>query len=219
MDCSHCDSSGLDSPNSSWTTARLKEYLRRKQRGQVNGKKPILLNVIISTDIFTSHASGCVVAARSADPARTSLRLRCNLSLFRQLSIESGFHHLANRSQLHAFSQGPCLFCFIVHSHSIGDRRTETCAEVAGTKRKEMKRKNRWHCICFQEATSLPCFAMIGNGRVHRLLNTRRKVKICRRSAGLLHRTVLSLTREFAPSSRRRATNQRFLSSLDSGKL
>ena len=32
MDCSDCDSSGLDSPNSSWSIARLKEYLRRKKR-------------------------------------------------------------------------------------------------------------------------------------------------------------------------------------------
>ena len=32
MDYSDCDSSGLDSPNSSWSTARLKEYLRGKKR-------------------------------------------------------------------------------------------------------------------------------------------------------------------------------------------
>ena len=32
MDCSDCDSSGLDSPNSSWSIARLKQYLRRKKR-------------------------------------------------------------------------------------------------------------------------------------------------------------------------------------------
>ena len=69
----------------------------------------------------------------------------------------------------------------------------------------------RWHRICFQEATSFPCFAMIGTGRVHRLLGTRRKVKIFRRKRSL-HRTVLSLTREFAPSS------PCFLNSLDSGK-
>ena len=80
------------------------------------------------------------------------------------------------------------------------------------------KKKHQWHCMCFQGATSFPCFAMIGNGRVYRLLGTRRKVKLFRRKCSL-HRTVLSLTREFAPSSRRRATNQCFLSSLDSGKL
>ena len=32
MDCSDCDSSGLDSPNSSWSIAHLKEYLRGKKR-------------------------------------------------------------------------------------------------------------------------------------------------------------------------------------------
>ena len=34
MDCSDCDSSGLDSPNSSWSIARLKEYLRRKKEAK-----------------------------------------------------------------------------------------------------------------------------------------------------------------------------------------
>ena len=121
------------------------------------------------------------------------------------------FHHLANGSQLHAFSLGRAFLYFVIHAHSIGDRRTETSS--CGR-----KKKHRWHCICFQGVTSFPCFAMIGNGRVHRLLGTRRKVKIFRRKRSL-HRTALSLTREFAPSSQRRATNQCFLSSLDSGKL
>ena len=129
------------------------------------------------------------------------------------------FHHLANGSQLHAFSQGCAFLCFIVHAHSIGDRRTETSSYGRKKRKKEKKKKkHRWHCICFQEASSFPCFAMIGNGRVHRLLGTRRKVKIFRRKRSL-HRTVLSLTREFALSSQRRATNQCLLSSLDSGKL
>ena len=125
------------------------------------------------------------------------------------------FHHLANGSHLHAFSQGRAFLCFVVHAHSIGDRRTETSS--CGRKKKK-KKEHRWHCMCFQGATSFPCFAMMGNGRVHRLLGTRRKVKNFRRKCSL-HRTVLSLTREFAPSSRRKATNQCFLSSLDSGKL
>ena len=86
------------------------------------------------------------------------------------------FHHLANGSQLHAFSQGCAFLCFVVHAHSIGDRRTETSSY--GRKKKKKKKKHRLHCICLQEATSFPCFAMIGNGRVHRLLGTRRKVKI-----------------------------------------
>ena len=136
MHCSDCDSSGLDSPNSSWSMARLKEYLRRKKRPSKREKKPSFLNVIISTDIVTSNpffffffffffisfsflflscllciifliyrnaarqvllyffcnpvwmhtvcsvASGYIACwpARLADPSRTSLRLRCNLS-------------------------------------------------------------------------------------------------------------------------------------------
>ena len=36
LDCSECDSSGLDHPNSSWSNARLKDYLKKK-RPQVNG--------------------------------------------------------------------------------------------------------------------------------------------------------------------------------------
>ena len=57
MDYSDCDSSGLDSPNSSWSMARLKEYLRRKKRPSKREKKPSFFNVIISTDIVTSNPS------------------------------------------------------------------------------------------------------------------------------------------------------------------
>ena len=42
MDCSDCDSSGLDSPNSSWSIARLKEYLRRKKRPSKREKAELL---------------------------------------------------------------------------------------------------------------------------------------------------------------------------------
>ena len=38
-DCSECDSSGLDHPNSNWSIARLKKYLRKKKRPQLNCKK------------------------------------------------------------------------------------------------------------------------------------------------------------------------------------
>ena len=57
MDCSDCDSSGLDSPNSSWSIARLKEYLRRKKMPSKREKKPSFWNVnSISTDV-TSNPS------------------------------------------------------------------------------------------------------------------------------------------------------------------
>ena len=47
------------------------------------------------------------------------------------------FHHLANGSQLHAFSQGCAFLCFVVHAHSIGDRRTETSSYGRKKKRKK----------------------------------------------------------------------------------
>ena len=48
------------------------------------------------------------------------------------------FHHLANGSQLHAFSQGRAFLCFVVHAHSIGDRRKET----SSSGRKKKKKRN-----------------------------------------------------------------------------
>ena len=38
-DCSECDLSGLEHPNSSWSIARLKKYLRKKKRPQLNCRK------------------------------------------------------------------------------------------------------------------------------------------------------------------------------------
>ena len=213
MDCSDCDSSGLDSPNSSWSIARLKEYLRRKKRTSKREERrgwtglspmtspPHMHNACWPLDGRILHELYFAGAATPRfSPAFDSEWLT--------------FHHLANGSQLHTFSLRAVPFsAFVVHAHSMGDRRTETCG-----RKKKKKKIHQWHCICFQEATGLPFFAMIGNGRVHRLLGTGRKVKICRRKRSL-HRTVLSLTRQFAPSSRRRATNQCFLSSFDGGKL
>ena len=89
------------------------------------------------------------------------------------------FHHLANGIQLHAFSQSRAFLCLVVHAHSIGDRHTET----SSCGRKKRRKKHRWYCMFFQGATSFPCFAMVGNWRVHRLLGTRRKVKSFRGSA------------------------------------
>ena len=44
-----------------------------------------------------------------------------------------------------------------------------------------LKRKHRWHCICFREVSSLTRFQRTGDGRVHRLLGTSMKAKIfCR---------------------------------------
>ena len=135
MDCSDCDSSGLSSPNSSWSIARLKEYLRRKKRPSKREKAELLepdylhrhrhlesfvcLFIVLLfffslfLFLFSSSPACCaqyfsstgtqpdkycftfsaslfertlrvglhrVLAARSADPLRTLLHLRCNLS-------------------------------------------------------------------------------------------------------------------------------------------
>ena len=72
---------------------------------------------------------------------------------------EEWFHHLANGSQLHAFSQGRAFLCFVVHAHwrpAHGDFKVWA--------KKKKRKKHRWHCMCFQEQASFPCFAMIGNG-------------------------------------------------------
>ena len=52
------------------------------------------------------------------------------------------FHHLVNGSQLHAFSQGCAFRCFVVHAHSIGDRRTETSSYGRKKKKRKKKKKN-----------------------------------------------------------------------------
>ena len=54
------------------------------------------------------------------------------------------FHHLVNGSQLHAFSQDHAFLCFVVHAHSIGDRRTET-SSCGRKKKKKKKKKHQWH--------------------------------------------------------------------------
>ena len=192
MDYSDCDFSGLDSPNSSWSMARLKEYLRRKKRPSKRGKKQRFLNVIISTDIVTSnpfflffffflyilffslplllvmhHTSH--LQERSATSIallflQSCLNAHCVLAyiacwlLERRILHElyfacaatfrvppvfdrEWFHHLANGSQLHAFSQGCAFLCFVVHAHFIGDRRTETSSYGRKKRKKKKKRK------------------------------------------------------------------------------
>ena len=193
MDCSDCDSSGLDSPNTSWSIARLKEYLRRKKRPSKREKKPSFLNVIISTDIVTSNPSlflylfffslpFLLVMSHTShlqERSPTSIALlflqscfdaHCVLAyiacwpLDRRILHElyfacaatsrvppaldkEWFHHLANGSQLHAFSQGRAFLCFVVHAHSIGDRRTET-SSCRRKKKKKRKEKNTDGTAC-----------------------------------------------------------------------
>ena len=94
-----------------------------------------------------------MLVARSADPARTLLRLRCNLSLFRQLSIESGFiiwptgvNFTLSLRAMPVSLLGSSLSFHVRPAH--GDLRAQ---KKKRKKRKEKKRKNRWHCICFRK--------------------------------------------------------------------
>ena len=115
-----------------------------------------------------------MLAARKADPSRTLLRLRCNLSCsasFRQ-RVVSSFGQWESTAR---FLSGLCL-SLLRSPRSFHWRPAHGDFKLRAQKKKKERKKekkHRWHCICFQEATSFPCFAMIGNGRVHRLLGTR----------------------------------------------
>ena len=63
------------------------------------------------------------------------------------------FHHLANGSQLHAYSQGRAFLCFVVHAHSIGDRRTEasSCGQKKNKKKKERKKNTDGTASAFRK--------------------------------------------------------------------
>ena len=56
LDCSECDSSGLDHLNSSWSIARLREYFRRKIGHSWTARKPSFLNGK-RPYIVTSHST------------------------------------------------------------------------------------------------------------------------------------------------------------------
>ena len=137
MDCSDCDSSGLDSPNSSWSIARLKENLRKKTRPSKRGKDELL-----EWDYLHRHRPlACTLrVGRSIGGSCTnftSLALQPLAINIPPAFDRKWFLHLVNRSQLHAFSQGRAFLCFVVRAHSIGDRRRETCAAKLQVQKKK----------------------------------------------------------------------------------
>ena len=213
MDYSDCDSSGLDSPNSSWSMARLKEYLRRKKRpSKPSGKKAELLErdylhrhrhlesffVFFCSSFFflyilffslpvllvmhhTSHLQERSARSIALLFLQSCLNAHCVLAYIACWPLErrilhelyfacaatyrvppvfdrEWFHHLANGSQLHAFSQGCAFLCFVVHAHSIGDRRTET-SSFTGAKKKNEKKKTPMalHLLSGSDQLSLLC--------------------------------------------------------------
>ena len=169
MNCSDCDASGLDYPNSSSSIACLKEYLRRK-RGQLNGKKAEALEL----DYLYWHSqsprihTACWPPDLESCPNFTSLALQplAELSIVRGLIIwPAGVNGTLSLRACLSLLRSPLSF------HA--DRRTE---------KSRWKKKNTdgTASACSREATGLPRFAMIGNVRVKRLLGMGREVKIFR---------------------------------------
>ena len=75
-----------------------------------------------------------------------------------------------------------------------------------------VEKKHRWHCICMLSGSDLPC--SVCHDRSCESQKTLGHEQESENLWGSAH-----YMRKFSPSSQRRATNQRFLSSLDSGKL
>ena len=121
MDCSDCDSLCLDSPNSSWSIAHLKNTEKEKE-ATWSGRKPSFLNGIISTDIRSpgkhttcrpTHTCSYSGAARSRILALTSLAPQ-PLAFLQLSRVRGPNHRLANGSQLQTFSPCLSLLCTLI---------------------------------------------------------------------------------------------------------
>ena len=215
-DCSKCDSSGfaLDSRNSSWSIARLKEYLRKKEDTVVCcSRKPSFLNAQYLS-IVISHTH-CVAGTppvlfqmqpeakkKKKKASWYKLRLHCNLfPCFLPASDSEWPQHLAQTTA--GTNVSLSLRVRASYSHS-------------GLAPMRAKRKHRWHCTCFREVSSLTLFQKTGDGRVHRLLGTSMIAKIFLREDVLNAYDRAVGDEEMRPVSLTNlASNQRFLSSLD----
>ena len=112
-DCSKCDSSGfdLDSRNSSWSIARLKEYLRKKKKDTAVccSRKLSFLNAKYLSIVILHHLTHCVACT----PRYFS---KCNLKQTKKNPPGTNFAYIATSSP--AFCQLP-----IVSGLSIWPRR------------------------------------------------------------------------------------------------
>ena len=200
-DCSKCDSSGfdLDSRNSSWSIARLKEYLRKK-RG--HSRFAVQESRASWTPSISQSSSRIHTALPRVHPRCFS---KCNL---KQTKTKKSL--LAQTSP--ALQPLPLPFCQlpIVSGLSIWPRRRRgqayrfplrLRASYSHLGPMRVKRKHRWHCTCFREVSSLTRFQRTGDGRVHRLLGTSMKAKIFAGRTCSMHTTVL-LGRGSATSQR-----------------
>ena len=180
-DCSKCDSSGfnLDSRNSSWSIARPKEYLRKKEDTVVCcSRKPSLLNAkYLSVVISHTHCVACTPPVlfqvqpetkkkkkKKKPPGTNFACIATSSPSFLPASDSEWPQHLAQTTAGANISLSLRLRASYSH---LGPMR--------------VKRKHRWHCTCFREVSSLTRFQRTGDGRVHRLLGTSMKAKIfCR---------------------------------------
>ena len=184
-------------------------------------RKPNLLNSITSTDTVTLLAHRMLAYTHSSLPwvpldLDFFTSFACAATSYFPPAFDSECphrYHLAHMSQLNAFS--PRLSQLQRYTHS-----------MQGRAHGDLRAKRKYTdgtASSFKKATGSVAFldAIMGDMRVRRVWGTSRKVSLPGGSSHChqRHRTVLLVTRKFAPLSRRRATNQRFLSSLDSGKL
>ena len=176
-DCSKCDSSGfdLDSRSSSWSIARLKEYLRKKEDTVVCcSRKPSLWNAkYLSVVISHTHCVACTPPVlfqvqpetnnnKKKPPGTNFACITTSSPSFLPASVSEWPQHLAQTTAGANISLSLRLRASYSH---LGPMR--------------VKRKHRWHCTCFREVSSLTRFQITGDGRVHRLLGTSMKAKIC----------------------------------------
>ena len=162
-DCSKCDSSGfdLDSRNSSWSIARLKEYLRKKRgHSRLLFKKAELLERQVS-QALSRHLAYIVHTALRVHPRCLS---KCNLKKKKKKKKKSFLAQTSPALQPLplAFCQLPIMSGLIIlprrrrgQTHRFPSLRLRASYSHLGPMR--AKRKHRWHCTCFRK-----CLALLG---------------------------------------------------------
>ena len=178
-DCStECDSSGfdLDFRNSSWSIARLKDYLRYKEDTVVCcSRKPSFLHAkCLSIVISHTHCVACTppvlfqvprpeTTTKKKPPGTNFACIATSSPCFLPASDSEWPKHLAQTTAGANISLSLRLRASYSHLGPV-----------------RVKRKHRWHCTCFRKVSDLTRF-QTGDGRVHRLLGTSMKAKIfCR---------------------------------------
>ena len=195
-DCSKCDSSGfdLDSRNSSWSIARLKEYLRKKEdrHSRLLFKKAEPLERQVSLNHHLAYTLRCVYI----DHPRCFSK--CNLKQTKKKPPGTNLACIATSSPSFlpaSDSEWPQHLAQTTTGANISlSLRLRASYSHLGPMR--VKRKYRWHCTCFRKVSSLTRFQRTGDGRVHRLSGTSMKAKFFAGRTCSIHTTVLLGTRK-----------------------